>query len=130
MDGTDGMRSVARILIPFILLVAGVAALIYAATARSLPVLAEVMVEKEQIILERPPEALWRGPSGRGGRPMPPPPPRPRKVKVEVVEEQEQQFIEPRVIREVTVGGIARLENGRLKLTYGPGKSGPALCPT
>jgi hypothetical protein len=88
------------------------------------------MVDKVEIILERPP-ALWDGPSGPGGRPsLPPPPPRPKKIKTSVPEDQEQHYREPKVIRDVTVGGIARLTDGRLKLTYGPGDRGPALCPT
>jgi hypothetical protein len=58
------------------------------------------------------------------------PPPRPKKVTVTETETTVRNEPERRVVREVTVGGIERLEDGRLQLTYGPGKAGPALCPT
>lgn len=35
---------------------------------------------------------------------------------------------EPRLVREVTIGGLARVKSGMLKRTYTG--SGPALCPT
>lgn len=115
------------------LLAAGAAALVYGACFRTLPVVATVMVEKEEIILERPPSPpAWDGPSGPGGRRpnMPAPPPRPKKVKTSKPQDEEQLHAERKVTRDVTVGGIARLQDGRLKFTYGPGESGPALCPT
>ncbi|MBI4581995.1 MAG: hypothetical protein HY718_20015 [Planctomycetes bacterium] len=125
-------RSLRRILPPVTLLVAGACALIYGASARTVPVVAEVMVEKEVIVLDPPPRD-WPGsrggPGGRGPI-LPPPPPRPRRVKQQVAEEQVQVTPEPKVTRDVTVGGITRLQDGRIKLTYRPGEDGPALCPT
>lgn len=124
-------RSVHTVLLPVLLLAAGAGALVYGHASREVPVWTIEMVEKEEIILERPPAPMWDGPSGPGGRrSLPPPPPRPKKVTVTVEEDREVPYREPRLTREVTVGGIARLEDGRLKLTYGPGDRGPALCPT
>jgi hypothetical protein len=36
---------------------------------------------------------------------------------------------EPRIIREVSVGGLMLAESGEIKRTYS-GQDGPALCPT
>lgn len=121
-------RSAFRLVLPVLLLAAGAASLVYGATRRSVPVLATVMVEKEEIILERPPMPVYRGPGNRP--PMPAPPPRPKKVKTSKPEEQEQRHGEPKLIRDITVGGLQRLADGRIKFTYGPGEDGPALCPT
>jgi hypothetical protein len=124
-------RSTFKILLPLLLLAAGAAALVYGTAVRALPVWATVMVEKEEIILERPPVPIYRT-DGPGDRrpPMPGPPPRPKKVKTSKPEEQEQRHGESKLIRDITVGGIERLADGRLKFTYGPGEDGPALCPT
>jgi hypothetical protein len=123
---------IVKIAISMLLLAAGTGLLVYGTGSRRVPVWAVVMVEKEEMILERVPAPMWDGPAGPGGRRpnLPPPPPRPKRVKVEVAEEQEQRCSEPKVIRDVTIGGIARLEDGRLQFTYGPGEDGPALCPT
>jgi hypothetical protein len=125
-------RRAKKIGISMLLLAAGTGLLVYGTGMRSVLVWAVVMVEKEEMILERVPAPMWDDPGGPGGRRphIPPPPPRPRRVKVEVAEDQEQRHAEPKIVRDVTVGGIARLEDGRLKFTYGPGEDGPALCPT
>lgn len=132
LPGVNVMSTGYRRILPPILLAAGAAALAYGAVFRTLPVVATVMVEKEEIILERPPAPRWDGPSTPGGprQNMPAPPPRPKKVKTSKPQEQEQFHPERKVTRDVTVGGIARFQDGRLKFTYGPGESGPALCPT
>ncbi len=118
-------------MLPVLLLAAGVAALVYGTGLRTVPVLATVMVEKEEIILEKPPVPIYRTPGPGDHRPpMPLPPPRPKKVKVSKPEDQEQRHGEPKLIHDVTVGGLERLADGRLKFTYGPGEDGPALCPT
>lgn len=137
MDGSGSIgarmkRSVRRILLPMILLVAGGSTLIHGVVFRTLPVWADEMVSKEKTILEAPPKELYRPrPFGRGGgMELPPPPPRPRKVKVQEPEPRLGRQAEYRVMREVSVGGIARAKDGNLQLTYGPGKAGPALCPT
>lgn len=124
-------RSIPRIVLALALLATGAAALGYSMFLRTVPVTGTVMVEKEEIILERPP-AWSNGPDGPGGRRpnMPAPPPVPKKVKTSVPQEQEQRHGESKIIRDVTVGGIARTDDGRLKFTYGPGEEGPALCPT
>ena len=48
-----------------------------------------------------------------------------RVTRLELVAHIEPEWV---LVREVTIGGVARLENGELKRTY----SGqpPALCPT
>ncbi len=46
-------------------------------------------------------------------------------TRIDFVEHVEPEWV---LVREVTVGGVARLENGKLKRTYS-GKP-PALCPT
>lgn len=124
------LRRIGRILFSVLLVAAGAVGLVYGLAYRSLPVWATAMVEKTEIVLERP--SLPMGPSGPGGRgpSMPLPPPRPKKVTTSVPQDQEQSHRETKVVRDVTVGGIARLADGRLKFTYGPGESGPALCPT
>ncbi len=97
----------------------------------SVPVLGEVMVEKEETIFERPsvPWSNNRGP-GQQGPMLPPPPPRARKITKQIPEEQVLPTREPKIIRDVTVGGLTLLQDGRIKLTYRAGEDGPALCPT
>jgi hypothetical protein len=116
---------------PLVLLGLAAGALVYGAGLRSLPVVAEVKVEKETVILEAPPKDLF-GPPGPGGRRpnIPLPPPRPKKVKVTETQEQVRDAGELSITRDVTVGGITRLPDGRLRLTYRAGEEGPALCPT
>ncbi len=48
-----------------------------------------------------------------------------RITRVELIAHVEREWT---LIREITIGGVARLENGQLKRTYS-GKA-PALCPT
>jgi len=108
-----------------ILLLGGLGSLVYGVRFRFLPVERTVEVEREVIEMVAPPKELF---SNRPDMPMPPL--QRRKVKKKVQELQEVDEPESRIIREVTVGGIARRDDGTLFLTYGPDEAGPALCPT
>jgi hypothetical protein len=71
-------------------------------------------------------EAPWDGPPAGGLPPFALPEPMFQTVtRVDLVPRDEPEWV---IVREVTYGGITRLENGQLKRTY----SGqpPALCPT
>lgn len=116
---------VLRILLPVCVLLAGLAAIVHGTSRRLVPVHAEVMVEKEEVILERP-TTPWHAP----GQPGPALPPRPKRVTRQVPQEQILSTGEPRIIRDVTVGGLTRLKDGTIRLTYRAGEDGPALCPT
>lgn len=120
---------------PVLLAILGIGLLI-AGSRRGIPVLADEAVEVEKLMAPpRPPEPPFRGPPGPGGagpRPpfMAPPPPPMERVLVTEIQTREQHKPESQVLRDVTVGGIERLADGRLKMTYKLGEKGPALCPT
>jgi hypothetical protein len=56
-------------------------------------------------------------------------PPAQEKVKVVRVIQRTKRVPEPRLVYEVTVGGVVRLASGDIRQTY-HGEAGPALCPT
>jgi hypothetical protein len=118
------MESTARrVILPAILIVAGLAILVYGAGFRAVPVL----VEQEEKAFERSPmpPSFMEEPSGPGAPPRffePPPPPPARKILVAEVDP------EWRLIRDVTIGGLARLPSNEIRRTYSG--EGPALCPT
>jgi hypothetical protein len=56
-------------------------------------------------------------------------PPPQEKVKVVRVIQKTKEVPEPRLLYEVTVGGVVRLASGEIQQTY-HGEAGPALCPT
>jgi len=98
-----------------VLVLAGLAQVIYGVGFHT----AAVVTEKETAA---PPPIPGPPPGfGFGNRP-PPPPPRPLKL---LVLADEAEFV---LIREVTFGGVTRLESGELKRTYS-GRP-PSLCPT
>jgi hypothetical protein len=108
------MRAVLRrALAPSILLLAGVAALVYGAIGHTVP----VGVEKEREV-----SVPTYTPDGWGKPPV---------VKIKKTTEK---YLEPLeepewvLVRDTAVGGLKRLDNGELKRTYS-GKP-PALCPT
>ncbi len=39
------------------------------------------------------------------------------------------KLAEPAVVKDITIGGLVRLDNGQIKRTYAAGQA-PALCPT
>ncbi len=56
-------------------------------------------------------------------------PPPQEKVKVIRVIQKTHEVPEPRLVYEVTVGGVVRRASGQIQQTY-HGEAGPALCPT
>ncbi len=133
-----------RVILPGLLIAGGIASVIYGAKYRSVP----VVEEREEEISIAPPTP-WGPPPmddeepGMGGPPgfgppgfgppgfEPPPPfmlPPPHLVKVKKTIFITQDESEPNIIREVTVGGVAFLEPGKLKRTYSG--QAPSLCPT
>ena len=119
---------VRRAIVPTVLVIGGLASLIYGAMFRSVPVLEE---HETKTTIEIPMDLPPPGPSGESPQPGGPgfggPPPFLKKevTRVELVTIVES---EPVLMGEVSVGGVARLESGELKRTYS-GK-GPALCPS
>jgi hypothetical protein len=116
-----------RVILSVLIALAGLALFAYGMAAHN----TVVLVTKEIVLPAPPPPppSVWGGRSGPGGLsspffspPPPPPPPAPQKVLV--------SFIQPErwLVRDVTVGGLARRDDGRIERTYS-GK-GPALCPT
>ncbi len=74
------------------------------------------------------------GPDGPPGGPLMDQPPLPwqppqmfEKVIKKVIETTDEP--EPRIIREVSVGGVTLADSGEIRRTYS-GEDGPALCPT
>ena len=119
-----------RAIVPMLLIVGGVASVIHGARHHSEPVLEE---QEREIRIGPPPEAfdpgLPPGVPGVGGFPpgVPRPPlPFPTTVIEKILVATDTS--EPRLIREVTFGGVVLLASGQLKRTYS-GKP-PSLCPT
>ncbi len=163
---------VQRALVPVLLLIGGAASVIYAEKFHTVPVV-EVQEEEVSLPVDSPfgPGAPFPGgpffpggppfgegpppPDGQsfpGGAPFPggpppfmgPPAPTIKAIRTTVVTEEES---EPRLVREVTVGGVTlprRVQKvslwgvafsitvpdpGEIRRTYSGGE-GPALCPT
>jgi hypothetical protein len=119
-------------LLPGLLLLGGVASLIYGAWFRSVPVW-EARESEETITIpaDLPPGPMgggsrWGGPPGFRGLPPGRPPLRKEVVKKTVLNMLVES--EPVLMRDVSVGGIVLTEAGELKRTY-TGKA-PSLCPT
>ncbi|MHC5034353.1 MAG: hypothetical protein ACYTFZ_04900 [Planctomycetota bacterium] len=111
-DSAEAARAAIVRALPALLLAwAGIVLAIYGATSHAQPVLVE-----QQLDL----------PAGLGPGPLPGELPGfPGPPVTEIVETSES---EPRLIREVTVGGVTRLETGELQRTYSG--EAPSLCPT
>ncbi|MBN2023126.1 MAG: hypothetical protein JW809_10065 [Pirellulales bacterium] len=140
-------RILQRGLLPVVLLAVGIASLAYGVGYHRREVLEEQEIEIDVMPPEMPPDVPpedmggppgadeFGGPPGFGepsdfGPPgaFGPPalPPELRKIKqIILVGIQEPEM---RLVRDVTVGGLARLESGELKRTY-TGEP-PSLCPT
>ena len=119
---------VRRAILPSLLVIGGLASLIYGAIFHSVPVLEERETKTTiDIPMAFPPE----GPPGEvfppGGVGFGEPPPVLKKVvtRIDLAAIVES---EPELTRDVSVGGVALLDSGELKRTYS-GK-GPALCPS
>ncbi len=141
-----------RAIVPLVLLAAGIGSVIYGARHHTVAV-AEEHEEEMSIPIPTPFSPGPPGPEGEpfpGGPPMPgappgaegrepggPPtdmPPEPwrppqlstKVIKTVIVTNDEP---EPKVIREVSVGGLTLTAEGEIQRTYS-GDAGPALCPT
>jgi hypothetical protein len=141
-----------RAIVPLVLLAAGIGAAIYGARHHMVAV-AEEHEEEMSIPIPTPfapgppgpegepfpggppmpggpPDAEGRGP---GGPPMdmPPEPWRPPQLFTKVIKKVIVTIDEPepKVIREVSVGGLTLTASGEIQRTYS-GDEGPALCPT
>ena len=147
------MRSILfRAIVPLALVAAGIASLIYGATRHTIA----VSQEREEEVSIPIPMPFAPGPPGREGEPFPPGPPMPggppdaegpgpdgprgdmppdawqppqmfAKVTKKIIETTDEP--ESKVIREVSVGGLALNGSGEIMRTYS-GDEGPALCPT
>ena len=130
-------RIVVRLILPALLLVGGIASLIYGAKYHTAP----VVEEKEIEVSLAPPMGDGFLPGFEGPPGFPPPlegPPGLMSPMIELPPElmKQKQIIsitkeEPEsiLIREITVGGVALLDSGELKRTYS-GEAPPSLCPT
>jgi hypothetical protein len=113
-----------RGIIPGLLLIVGLASLIYGSRFRFEPVLTERKTEVTIEVLEAAPQIPGPFDDNRqfAG------PPQMRKQTVQRTEEVAINLSEPAMIRDVTVGGLTLNKLNELKRTYG-GKP-PTLCPT
>ena len=141
-----------RAVVPLALLVAGIGSAIYGTTRHTVAVVQE---HEEEMSIPIP-APFGPGPPGPGGEPFPGGPPMPggppdaegqgpggpptdmppepwpppqlftKVIKKIIVTTDEP---EPKVIREVSVGGLTLAASGEIKRTYS-GDEGPALCPT
>ncbi len=113
-----------RVVLPGLLLIGGLASLIYGARFHYLPVLTKETKEKTIDVpapfSQIPPP--FPGAQGFDG------PPQFRKQTVKSTEEVTITVSEPAIIRDVTVGGVALNKFHELERTYS-GKA-PSLCPT
>jgi hypothetical protein len=113
-----------RAVVPVLLVLGGIAAVIYGAKFHVLPVLEE---HESEVTIEMPEPFSPMQPSFPGMAP-PDGPPQFRKKTVKKITEEAIQLAEPAMIYDATIGGIALNEDHKLKRTYS-GKP-PALCPT
>lgn len=122
------MRIVRRAVAPMLLTILGLAAIVWGALFHQIPVLAEK--EKETTIevpLALPPIPGADGAAQPDGMPFGMPTFVKKTIKTMV--EEKIVISEPRLILDVSVGGVIRTASGELKRTYS-GDAGPALCPT
>lgn len=115
---------VRRAVLPTLLTIGGLASLIYGAVYHSAPVLTETETEATiEVPAPFAPDQSFGQPPFPGG--LPP------MVKKTVKRIDVATIVEPEpmLMRELSVGGVARIESGELKRTYS-GSKGPALCPS
>jgi hypothetical protein len=112
-----------RVALSAIVALAGLALLTYGMAVHSAPVLVEQEVTPPlEPAVEPPPDPGLPASPFFAQPPPPAPPPVPKKVLVALPQP------ESRLLRDATVGGLTRLDDGRIKRTYSG--DGPALCPT
>jgi hypothetical protein len=125
--------TVRRAVVPALLLIGGLAALLYGAMFHSAPVLEERETKTTiEVPAPLPPPPLGENRPGAepglpgegplGGLPF---------VQQTVTRTDQVTLVEsePALMREVSVGGVVLLPSGQLKRTYS-GDKGPALCPS
>jgi hypothetical protein len=113
---------VKRGLLPGLLMILGLASLIYGSRFHNEPVLTESTSEQT---IEVPDMSVQTFPDGRGFTSPPPM----RKQTVQKTEEVTIYLPEPAIVKDVSVGGLVlAAKSGQLKRTYS-GKA-PSLCPT
>jgi hypothetical protein len=111
-----------RAILSGLIAVAGLSLLAYGLAAHTMPVLVEQEITPPPQAEPEPTREPDVPASPFFAQPPPPTPPEPEKVLVAISQP------ERRLIRDVTVGGLTRLNNGQIKRTYSG--DGPALCPT
>jgi hypothetical protein len=113
-----------RAVAPLLLIIGGIAAMVYGAKYHLLPVLEE---HESEITLQVPDPFSMRQPPFPGMNPQGGSP-QFRKKTVRKITEETILLAEPAMIFDATIGGLALNEEQKLKRTYS-GKP-PALCPT
>jgi hypothetical protein len=113
MDGMDRMGHIRRAAFVALLAVGGAACVVYGAARHE----REVLVEQK---VELPAGLAPQGPGAPFWAPQPPQAETTRTVGI--------GLSEPVMVRDITVGGLTRLESGELKRTY-TGEA-PTLCPS
>lgn len=119
--------TIKRAIVPLLLLICGVASLIYGAKFHATPVVQQKEVEVPIAPSELFPPPLFGEPP-LPGEPAPfgEPPPFLTQAKETILIAEDE--LEPAIIRDVTVGGLVLLASGELKRTYSG--EAPSLCPT
>jgi hypothetical protein len=138
---TRKWRITGRAIFATLLFAGGVAGIVYGAQCHTIDV---IEVQEEEVLLPAdspfgPGSPFGGVPPYPGGPPGMPPfpegPPLPfedplaRKIKAIKTTEILHVESEPKVVLEVTVGGVTLADSGRIERTY-TGDEGPALCPT
>lgn len=113
-----------RAILPALLLIGGLASLIYGAKFHYVPVLVE---RKSEATVDVPESFPQVPPSFPGAQPFGEPPQFRKQIVQQTVEVAITES-EPALVREVSVGGVALNSFHKLKRTYS-GKA-PSLCPT
>jgi hypothetical protein len=107
------LKRLLRVLLIVLLCLVGTACVIHGAARHE----REVLVDQK---VEPPPGFGVPGPDAPFWAPRPPPVATTRTIGI--------GQSEPQIVRDITVGGLVRLETGELKRTY-TGKA-PSLCPS
>ncbi len=108
-------KRVTRILLPIFLVWVGVVSIIYGGLVHARPVLVEQELVVPPSLVEAGPFAQFRALPGQS----------PQGVRKRIVAIRQ---LEADLIREVTVGGVVRLQSGEIKRTYTG--DAPSGCPT
>ena len=124
MERRNVLTIIRRAVLPGLLLIIGLASLIYGARFHHVPVLVEEKSETTVEVLQPFPQVPPPFPGAQGFEE----PPQIRKQTVQRTVEVAIIESEPSLIREVSIGGVALNGSREIKRTYS-GKP-PSLCPT